>query len=66
VRLKPPKQKGGNWTLNVLYTFKGAPDGRNPLELTFGPGGALYGTTLYGGTGQSCQGGCGTVFKAWP
>jgi uncharacterized repeat protein (TIGR03803 family) len=66
VRLKPPKQKGGSWTLDVLYKFKGSPDGRNPLELIFGAGGALYGTTLYGGTGQSCQGGCGTVFEAFP
>jgi len=66
VRLKPPTRKGGKWTLNVLYTFKGAPDGRNPLGLTFGGGGALYGTTLYGGTGQSCQAGCGTVFEAFP
>jgi hypothetical protein len=66
VQLKPPRQKGGRWTLDVLYKFKGAPDGRNPLDLVFGAGGALYGTTLYGGTGQSCQGGCGTVFKASP
>jgi uncharacterized repeat protein (TIGR03803 family) len=66
VRLKPPKQKGGSWTLDVLYTFKGSPDGRNPLDLIFSVGGALYGTTLYGGTGQSCQGGCGTVFEVTP
>jgi len=66
VRLKPPKQKVGNWTLDVLYEFKGSPDGRSPLDLIFGAGGALYGTTLYGGTGQSCQGGCGTVFEAFP
>jgi uncharacterized repeat protein (TIGR03803 family) len=65
VRMQPPQGKQGNWTLNVLYEFKGSPDGRNPLGLIFG-GGALYGTTLYGGTGQSCQAGCGTVFKAWP
>jgi uncharacterized repeat protein (TIGR03803 family) len=66
VRLKPPKQRGGNWTLDVLYKFKGSPDGRNPLDLIFRAGRALYGTTLYGGTGQSCQAGCGTVFEAFP
>ncbi len=66
VRLKPPKQKGGSWTLDLLYSFKGSPDGRGPLELVFGTGGALYGTTLYGGTGQSCQAGCGTAFEAIP
>ena len=65
-RLKPPKRKGGSWTLNVLYSFQGPPDGRSPLALVFGADGALYGTTLYGGTGQSCQGGCGTVFESLP
>jgi uncharacterized repeat protein (TIGR03803 family) len=66
VRLKPPKQRGGSWTLNVLYQFQSPPDGRSPLDLTFGAKGALYGTTLYGGTGQSCEGGCGTVFEVYP
>jgi len=66
VRLKPPKQKGGSWTLDVLYEFMGSPDGRDPLDLIFGARGALYGTTLFGGTGQSCQGGCGTVFEVSP
>ena len=28
--------------------------------------GDLYGTTIYGGTGQYCQGGCGTVFEVFP
>jgi hypothetical protein len=54
------------WALEVLYDFKGPPDGRNPLDLIFGAGGALYGTTFYGGTGQACQGGCGTVFEVFP
>jgi len=66
VRLKPPRQKGGSWTLNVLYEFQGPPDGRTPTDIRFGAGTALYGTTLSGGTGQSCQGGCGTVFETFP
>ena len=66
VRLKPPEQEGGSWTLELLYSFMGSPDGRDPIALIFGAGNALYGTTLYGGTGQSCQGGCGTVFEALP
>jgi hypothetical protein len=66
VRLKPPKRGEGSWTLSVLYEFQGPPDGSSPLALIFGAGGALYGTTLYGGTGQSCQGGCGTIFEAFP
>jgi uncharacterized repeat protein (TIGR03803 family) len=53
-----------------IYTFKGAPnDGQSPeARVTFGPDGALYGTTFAGGTG-SCVGGgggCGTVYKLQP
>jgi hypothetical protein len=65
VRLKPPKVKGGSWTLTVLYGFEGPPNGRTPLNLAIGAGPAVYGITSYGGTGQ-CQGGCGTVFEVWP
>jgi uncharacterized repeat protein (TIGR03803 family) len=66
LRLKPPKQQGGQWTVDILYEFLGPPDGRSPLGLIFGKANTLYGTTLWGGTGQSCQGGCGTVFEAHP
>jgi uncharacterized repeat protein (TIGR03803 family) len=66
LRLKPPKQKGGQWVPEILYEFGGPPDGRSPLELTFGKSSALYGTTTWGGTGQACQGGCGTVFEVSP
>jgi hypothetical protein len=58
--------QGQTWKLDVVYNFKGAPDGYDPGGVTFGPAGDLYGTTLYGGTGTSCQGGCGTVFAAKP
>jgi uncharacterized repeat protein (TIGR03803 family) len=61
VKMQRPKR-----TLDVLYEFRGAPNGRGPLDLIFGARGALYGPTLYGGTGQSCQAGCGTVFEARP
>jgi hypothetical protein len=53
------------WIFDVLYTFTGSPDGYDPLDLTFGGEGAIFGTTLYGGTGQ-CQSGCGTVFETTP
>lgn len=66
LRLKPPKQNGGQWVLEVLYEFGGPPDGRSPLDLTFGNASILYGTTAYGGAGQMCQGGCGTVFDVRP
>ena len=65
-RMRPPALNGAVWTFNVLYSFTGSPDGYDPLELTFGKDGAIFGSTLYGGTGQACQGGCGTVFEVSP
>jgi hypothetical protein len=63
--LSPP-----NWTATVLHVFTGSPDGSAPISnLTFGLDGALYGTTLRGGTTQCMIGGgegCGTVFKVAP
>jgi hypothetical protein len=62
-RLTPPKEKGRVWTLGVLYGFTGSPDGGHPAaSLIFDKTGNLYSTTESGGTGQLCQGGCGTVF----
>jgi hypothetical protein len=62
-RLKAPKN-GNAWPFTVLYNLKGSPDGDHP---TAGLGsdrrGNLYSTTQWGGTGESCQGGCGTVFE---
>ena len=60
-------RSGSGWTLNTLYSFRGDNDGVNPVaRVTFGPDGALYGTTLRGG-GNGCNGtGCGTVFKLKP
>ncbi len=64
------KPRGTGWTLGVLYTFTGGTDGANPLSrVVFGPDGALYGSTAYGGAGTcSYQGdtGCGTVYKLQP
>jgi hypothetical protein len=28
--------------------------------------GSIFGVTQVGGTGASCQGGCGTIFRATP
>jgi uncharacterized repeat protein (TIGR03803 family) len=54
----------------VLYNFCSAnhcTDGSGPLSgLTFDKDGNLYGTTFTGGAGQSCEGGCGTVFELIP
>jgi hypothetical protein len=65
-RMKPPVRKGGKWTLALLYKFTGSPDGQGPVGIIFGDAGVIYGTTFYGGTGQACQGGCGTAFEVWP
>jgi uncharacterized repeat protein (TIGR03803 family) len=56
-----PLHKGGNWSLAVLYMFKGSPDGSAPGELIFGGSGAIYGATGAGGTS-----GNGTVFEISP
>jgi uncharacterized repeat protein (TIGR03803 family) len=67
VRLKRPSRQGGKWVAAVLYTFQGSPDGARPAaNLVFDKAGNLYSTTQWGGTGQSCQGGCGTVFEVEP
>lgn len=67
-QLVPPTVSGGAWTENVLYSFTGGNDGRQPSSgVVFGTDGALYGTTYDGGgTLQYCGGGCGVVFKLAP
>jgi hypothetical protein len=56
-----------NWAYKVLYNFAGPPDGELPsANLIFDGKGNLYGTTQIGGTGQSCQGGCGAVYEVSP
>jgi hypothetical protein len=65
-RLKPPMH-GSHWPFTLLYNFTGAPDGNHPTaSLVFDNTGSLYSTSQWGGTAQSCQGGCGTVFKVTP
>jgi len=61
-------QQNSTWTLNTLYHFSGGLDGAVPYGgVIFGPDGALYGTTAYGGYGPCAtwggKTGCGTVFK---
>ena len=52
-------------TETVLHTFAGSPsDGEAPnTAVVRDEAGNIYGTTLVGGSGSSCSGGCGTVFK---
>ena len=48
----------------ILHSFTRGQDGASPLGgLTIDAGGSLYGTASSGGAGNSCLGGCGTVFK---
>jgi uncharacterized repeat protein (TIGR03803 family) len=61
-KLTPPLGGGTPWIETVLHSFAGGSGGANPLAgLIFGSQGALYGTTVRGGT--SAQ---GTVFKLVP
>jgi uncharacterized repeat protein (TIGR03803 family) len=46
----------------VIHNFVGGSDGSYPEAGLIVVNGALYGTTVYGGTG-ACTEGCGTVFK---
>ncbi len=48
----------------VLHPFTGGNDGGDPAAgLVFDKAGNIYGTTVVGGTGSACSGGCGTVFR---
>ncbi len=54
------KHIGSGWTFNSLYTFTGGSDGAIPTApAVFGPDGALYSTTEFGGSS-------GDVFKLRP
>lgn len=64
-RLAPPS-RGHGWIFSVLNSFKGTPDGNHPIANLVHSEQSLYSTTLWGGTGQACQGGCGTVFETDP
>jgi hypothetical protein len=65
------KLEGSNWILNPLHCFTaplGGNDGAYPMDyggLTFGPDGAIYGTTNEGGIGNGTDS-LGTVFRLTP
>jgi hypothetical protein len=66
-QLKPPKKKGGAWSIGVVHDFTGDPDGADSAAgLVSDKNGNLYSTTQIGGTGACSRGGCGTVFEASP
>jgi len=60
--LAPPSSGAKRWTKTVLYVFAGGADGWGPQgSVALGSGGALYGTTYAGGSGNF-----GTVFQLTP
>ena len=61
-RLSKPASSSAPWTYDVFYAFTGAGDGGQPFgSLVFDSTGALYGTTLAGGTYFA-----GTAFRLAP
>ena len=60
----------GTWTYTSLHDFclsRPCSDGQNPISnLVFDQSGNLYGTTLQGGSGSACNGGCGVAFEITP
>jgi uncharacterized repeat protein (TIGR03803 family) len=61
-RLVPPTSPGGVWTEQVLHSFTGY-DGETPAgPLALGGDGAIYGATIYGGTGAAP----GVIFQLAP
>ena len=57
------------WTGTVLYQFLGGKeDGDEPSygDLVFDEVGSLYGTTIFGGSGNCGDSTCGTVYKLTP
>ena len=55
---------GTSWTETVLYSFTSGTDGGEPYGgVTLDAVGNLYGTTVTGGSGGACEGGCGVAFK---
>ncbi len=56
------RSSGGKWKKTILHNFGKPGDGGGPgAGLILDAAGALYGTTIYGGS--SCGSGCGIVFK---
>jgi uncharacterized repeat protein (TIGR03803 family) len=54
--------QAGEWDFNILYSFRGQPDGVFPYgALLFDRSGNIYGTTYYGGVN-----GVGTVYQLAP
>ena len=60
------KKRDGSWVLYKLVSLNPNVGAFPGTGVVFGPDGALYGTTLGGGSGTRCQGGCGAVYRVTP
>jgi len=61
------RHSGSRYVESVLYSFAGGLDGAHPWAGLVADGsGALYGTTVLGGSSACGGGGCGTVFRLKP
>jgi uncharacterized repeat protein (TIGR03803 family) len=58
--LSPPAQSGGAWSEAILYSIGEGGSGAPQAGVTWGPNGALFGTTLFG------PGSGGAVFRLQP
>ncbi len=66
-RLTPPAKGQTAWTEAVLYAFTGGTDGGTPNgDLVRSKSGALFGTTVSGGSCNNAGGHCGVVFELSP
>jgi hypothetical protein len=63
-RLSP--KRTGNWGYSLLYNLGGPPNGKWPDSTLVFEGPLLYGTTTEGGSGGTCEQGCGTIFELGP
>jgi hypothetical protein len=55
-----------NWTLTMVHAFAGGSnDGWDPTGSVVANRKALYGVTMYGGSGP-CELGCGTIYDYLP
>jgi len=66
--LVPPAASGGAWTEFPIYNFQLASGvGCAPVDGVISQGGALYGTSAFGGSFNDCSfGSCGTAYELTP
>jgi hypothetical protein len=57
----------GGWQYSVVYSFKNGKDGGRPYSgVVVDSAGDIFTTTIQGGSGTKCGGGCGTLVEFTP